>query len=186
MAAAKSKNLAEVAGMSDAAVKKATGREWAEWVAVLDKAKAAELEHPEIAKYVRTLGTPDWWTQMVTVGYERIRGLRDHGQRRGGGYEASKSRTFGVPVETLYGAFSDARRRKRWLPDVVEVRSATPNKRMRLGMGDETVVEIGFLDKGEAKSSVAIQHSKLKDKAAEEKMKGWWAERLEALGEVLA
>lgn len=87
-------NHAEVAGMSDASVSKATGRTWAQWVGLLDSVQAVEKPHREIAEYVSSLGTPDWWSQMVTVGYERIRGLRERGQRRGGGYGASKSRTF--------------------------------------------------------------------------------------------
>jgi uncharacterized protein YndB with AHSA1/START domain len=178
-------NYAAVAGMSDASVKKQTGRDWTEWVKVLDAAGAVSKPHREIAKYVSSLGTPSWWSQMVTVGYERIRGLRDRGQRRGGGYEASKSRTFAVPVAKLFGAFKNARVRKRWLPDKIDVRSANPNKRMRISLADDTVVEIGFIAKGEAKSAVAIQHSRLPDKAAAEKMKTWWTERFDALSEIL-
>ena len=45
-----------------------------------------EKPHRQIAEYVSSQGTPDWWSQMVTVGYERIRGLREKGQRRDGGY----------------------------------------------------------------------------------------------------
>ncbi|MDQ5977623.1 MAG: hypothetical protein QG602_595, partial [Verrucomicrobiota bacterium] len=58
-------------GISSAAVKKATGRTWAEWFAVLDKAGAAKLPHKEIAlRLQRTHRLADWWGQMVTVGYE--------------------------------------------------------------------------------------------------------------------
>jgi hypothetical protein len=85
-------DYAALAEMSDPAVSKRTGRPWAEWVRVLDAAHAADKPHREIADYVSSLGVPDWWTQTVTVGYERIRGLRAKGQRRDGGYEASKSR----------------------------------------------------------------------------------------------
>src|SRR3982751_1111132 len=77
----KKENYAETAGMTDAAVKKATGRNWAQWVRLLDAEKSAQKPHREIAKSVSSIGTPDWWSQMVTVGYERIRGLRDRGQR---------------------------------------------------------------------------------------------------------
>ncbi|HVS73966.1 MAG TPA: hypothetical protein VHE23_00975, partial [Candidatus Acidoferrales bacterium] len=125
-------NYAEVAGMSDASVSKRTGRTWAQWVGVLDRARAAEKPHREIAEYVSSLGTPDWWSQMVTVGYERIRGLRDRGQRRGGGYEASKSRTFNVSVGALFNAFANTRQRRRWLPVKIAVCSANPQKRMRV------------------------------------------------------
>src|SRR4051812_42123691 len=61
-----------LAGMSDDAVSKATGRTWTDWVKVLDAARAAEKPHRAIASYVSSLGTPSWWSQMVTVGYERI------------------------------------------------------------------------------------------------------------------
>ncbi|HEV8660609.1 MAG TPA: hypothetical protein VGS96_18545 [Thermoanaerobaculia bacterium] len=178
-------NYADAAGMSDAAVRKQTGRDWAEWVNVLDAVQAAEKPHREIARYVSSIGTPDWWSQTVTVGYERIRGLRERGQRRGGGYETNKSRTFAVPIAKLYGAFANARLRKRWWPDKLDVRSANPNKRMRISMKDDTVVEIGFMSKGDAKSAVAIQHSKLPDRSTAAKMKQWWTERFDALSEVL-
>src|SRR5262245_3436307 len=60
-----------LAGMSDAAITAKTGRSWAEWVSVLDRERAAEKPHREIARFVASLGTPAWWTQTVTVGYER-------------------------------------------------------------------------------------------------------------------
>ncbi|HEX6099770.1 MAG TPA: hypothetical protein VF432_25880 [Thermoanaerobaculia bacterium] len=179
-------DYAALADMSDEAIKKNTGRDWREWVRVLDAEKSAEKPHREIAQYVASLGIPGWWAQSVTVGYERIRGLRAIGQRRGGGFEASKSRTFAVPVAKLYKAFSTARVRAHWLPDEVEVRSSSVNKRMRLRMGDDTVVELNFLEKGESKSSVALAHTKLPDKATADRMKAWWAERFDALAEVLA
>ena len=167
-------DFAEVAGMSDAAVEKATGRNWTEWVRVLDNAGASSKPHREIVSIVNA---GSWWSQMVTVGYERIRGLRDKGQRRGGGYEAGKSRTFNLPVKRLFAAF------KKSLPATAEVKSATPNKRIRIGWEDGTIVEALFTAKSETKSTVAVTHQKLQDKAAAEKMKSWWGERLAALAE---
>jgi uncharacterized protein YndB with AHSA1/START domain len=178
-------DYAPVAGMSDASVKKQTSRTWAEWVSILDAANAAQKPHREIAEYVSSLGTPDWWSQMVTVGYERIKGLRDRGQRRGGAFEASKSRTFNVAAEKLFDAFENARIRRRWLPVKITIRSATKPKRMRITWDDDTSVEIGFVAKSSAKTAVAIQHGKLPDKAAIATMKQRWAEYLEKLSELL-
>jgi uncharacterized protein YndB with AHSA1/START domain len=179
-------DYAALAGMSDETVETKTGRNWEAWVRLLDAANAAEKPHGEIAAYVSSLGTPSWWTQTVTVGYERIRGLRARGQRRDGGYEASKSRTFNVPLERLYRAFADARTRRRWLGVKVTVKSATPEKRMRILWDDGTQVQIGFLAKGASKSAVAIQHEKLPDKAAAEAMKQVWSERFDRLAELFA
>jgi uncharacterized protein YndB with AHSA1/START domain len=177
-------NYAETAGMSDEAVKKATGRDWAEWVKTLDSAKAAEKPHREIAEYVSSLGTPDWWSQMVTVGYERVRGLRDKGQRRGGSYEASKSRTFAVPVETLFDAVAKAPKRKRWLAVAMKVRTSTPHKTIRASFDDGTLAQFYFVDKG-TKSTITVQHQKLADKEAVNQTKQSWTERFDALAEML-
>ncbi len=179
-------NYAQVAGMSDASVTKRTGRTWEQWVGVLDRAEAAQKPHREIALYVSSLGTPGWWSQMVTVGYERIRGLRDRGQRRGGGYETSKSRTFPVPVGALFGAFANVRQRRQWLPVKIAVRSATPQKRMRVTWDDDTVVVLEFTPKGSAKSVVALGHLKLPDKSAADAMKKAWSGYFDRLGQFLS
>ena len=179
-------DYAQTAGMSDASVAKATGRTWAQWVRLLDAAGAAAKPHRDIARHVGSLGVPSWWSQTVTVGYERIRGLRECGQRRGGGYTATKSRTFGVPLSTLFDAFANPRTRRRWLPAKVSVRSATPQKRMRLAWEDGTVVLAGFVSKSGAKSAVAVEHQGLADRPASEAVKKAWSEAFDRLGELLS
>ncbi len=180
------RDLAKVAGMSDASVSRKTGRGWAEWVRMLDAAGAATKPHREIAEYVSSLGVPSWWTQMVTVGYERIRGLRDRGQRRGGGYQATKSRTFNVPVARLFGAFTGVKLCSRFLPKGVKLLSMTAYKRVRLGWPDDTQAVVGFLAKSPTKSIAAVQHEKLPDRSAADAMKKTWGECFDRLGDLLA
>src|SRR5688572_27426348 len=92
-------DYAALAGMSDATIQKKTGHTWAEWVEILDAFGGKDKPHGDVAEHVFSLGVPGWWAQSVTVGYERIRGLRARGQRRSGSWEASKSKTLSVPVE---------------------------------------------------------------------------------------
>lgn len=180
-------DYARLAGMRNETVKAKTGCAWDRWVWALDRLGAAELPHREVARLVReTYKISGWWSQMVTVGYERIRGLRAIGQRLDGAYEASKSKTVPVPVRRLYRAFRDARIRKQWLDAPVTVRTATPDKTVRFGWDDGTIVQAWFTPKGKAKTAVAIQHMKLKDKAAAERLKAYWGERLRVLEERLA
>src|SRR5215469_1117257 len=62
---------------SDEAVKAKTGKVWAEWFKILDKAGAKKMPHKEIALYLyEKQKLPAWWCQMVAVGYEQERGLR--------------------------------------------------------------------------------------------------------------
>jgi hypothetical protein len=181
-------DYATLAGLSDAAVKAKTGCTWERWVWALDRVKAHTWPHREIAQYVHEkYKVPDWWTQTVTVGYERIKGLRAIGQRRDGGYEATKSKTFAVPLAKLYRAFSNRRTRERWLPGVdLTVRSATRQKYMRITWPDETFVQVGFIGKGSKKSQVAVQHGRLSDRETALRMKEFWTERLTALAEEIA
>jgi uncharacterized protein YndB with AHSA1/START domain len=180
-------DYARIAGQTDATIKAKTGCTWERWVKTLDQAGAHEWPHREIARYVsETYKVPGWWTQAVTVGYERIKGLRGVGQRRGGGYEANKTKTFAVPLAKLYRTWSEARTRARWLPDVkLRVRTATPKKSVRVTWPDDTSVNLYFESKGRQKSVLAVQHGKLADRAAMEQMKAYWGERLAALAEVL-
>jgi len=175
-------DYARLAGMSDAAVKAKTGCNWERWVRSLDHHGAADLSHREIARLISgKYKTPGWWAQMVAVGYERIHGLRERGQRRNGAYEASKSKTLPVPVSRVYRGFADTRLRRRWLPQPLRVRTATRNKSMRLGWEDGTLVQVSFTRKDAKKSQVAVQHTKLPTKEAAMRMKAFWNERLGAL-----
>ncbi|HEU4747184.1 MAG TPA: hypothetical protein VFS56_01695, partial [Gemmatimonadaceae bacterium] len=103
------KDYAELAGFADTVIKEKTGCPWELWVKALDYHGAAEMSHREIASLVHTkYKVSGWWSQAVTVGYERIKGIRARGQRLDGSYEASKSRTYNVPVKTLFDAWADA------------------------------------------------------------------------------
>jgi hypothetical protein len=181
-------DYAAIAGMSDEKLKAKTGCTWERWVYALDRKGAEKMSHGEIAKLLNEkYKVAGWWSQTVTVGYERIKGLRARGQRRDGTYEASKSRTFNVPVTALFDAWADTSVRKRWLNGaIVNVRTATAPKSMRLDFTDRSIIAVGFAAKGKTKSSVAVQHTKLPDRATADRLKQYWSDRLDALGEVLS
>lgn len=179
---------AVVAGMSDAVIEGKTGCDWQRWVNALDYFGASTMSHREIAELVRTkYEVADWWTQAVTVGYERIKGLRARGQRRDGTYEAARSRTFEVPVQTLFDAWNKAPRRRKWLGEAgVRVRTATSPRSIRLGWSDGTIVAVYFTPKGDERSSVSVQHTGLADRETAERLKASWSERMDSLAKYLS
>ena len=169
--------------MSDEAVQAKTGKTWKEWFAILDKAGAKKLTHQEIVKYLNTRqGVGPWWQQMVTVTYEQARGLREAHQKPSG-YEISVSRTINAPISKVYHAFANDKARNAWLPEEgLAVRKATPNKSMRVTWNDvKTSLEISFLSKGDNKSQVVVQHSKLPNAKASSTMKAYWGKALDRL-----
>lgn len=186
--AAKPMDYAAVAGMSDEKLKAKTGCTWERWVYALDRRGAEQMSHRDIAALVNEKYKIDgWWSQAVTVGYERIKGLRARGQRRDGTYETSKSRTFNVPVTTLFYAWADASIRRGWLNGAsVKVRTATAPKSMRLDWTGGGIIAVGFTAKAKSKSSVALAHTKLPDRETADRLKQYWSDRLDALNEVLS
>jgi uncharacterized protein YndB with AHSA1/START domain len=142
------------------------------------------MSHAAIARHLsETYGCPDWWSQMVTVGYEQAKGLRVAHQTASG-FSASASKTIAVPVAKLYKAWTDVKLRDKWLIGTKKmvIRKATPNKSIRINWTDgKTSVEVMFYPKGVAKSQVAVQHSKLDSAKAVEIMKKCWKGALEKL-----
>lgn len=174
---------------SDEAVKAKTGKTWAEWCEILDKAGAKEWKHKEIARYLSDKQrVPPWWSQMVAVGYERERGMREKFQKCDGEFSASGSRTMRVPLEKLYAAWADEKTRRKWLTGAkVEVTSVTKNKYFRARWnGGESRLAVGFYAKGPTKSQVAVDHEKLANARECAKMKAYWFEALNRLEKLVA
>ncbi len=167
--------------VSDAAVLTKTGKSWVQWFAQLDRAGALEWEHKTIARHLADsypLGS--WWSQTIAVAYEQARGLRDKHQQKDG-FQIQRERTVAVPVEKAW----DALKSLKWLPEAKKsyIRRTREDNRLllRLNWPDGTEVLVGVIPKGEGKSSVGVQQSKLPDRALAEQAKQFWAERLDGL-----
>lgn len=178
----------KVAGIGDDAVQAKTGRTWTEWKSTLDAAGAKKMNHKEIVAYLHknhSLGP--WWQQMVTVGYEQVRGLREKHETEKG-YQVSVSKTLEVAVPRLFRAWQNPKTRETWLAEKdLVVRKATKDKSMRITWTDQkTSVDVYFYPKGDTKSQVVVQHSKLPDAKAGARMKVYWTEALDRLKSTLA
>jgi len=176
-----------LAGVGSDAVQRATGKGWDEWLKLLDRAGARTMQHKDIALLLsRKCGVPDWWSQMVTVGYEQARGLRDVYQHADG-YAANASRTYEVNLERLFDAWHDPKARARWLPRApLEVRRAVDGKSLRMAWKTGgSRVEVNFFAKGAGRSQVQVEHGKLPSTAAVTRQKTYWASALARLKALL-
>jgi hypothetical protein len=168
--------------LSDESVKKATGKTWDEWARLLDARGAAGLPHAPITELVSAYGVSGWWSQMVTVGYEQMRGKRvEHETTHG--FSVSASKTVPISAEAAFRLWNDPKQRSRWLPGArLTVRKATPAKSLRITWeADGTNVQVGLYPKGPSKSQIAVQHDKLPDAETGARMQSFWRERLDAL-----
>jgi hypothetical protein len=162
--------------MSDEAIQRRTGHGWEHWFDLVDDWGGAEKTHKEIAAWLQEeLGLPGWDAQSITVSYERARLGRALGEKAHG-FSITASKTVAVPVERLYDAFLER------APGELRERTATRPRSARFDWGDgATRVIVGFEAKGEAKSTVALEHERLPDADEAERMKAYWRERVTAL-----
>jgi hypothetical protein len=176
---------AAVTGMHDDAVVAKTGRSWAQWLDVLDAAGAAAMTHTEIATLVHAkFGQTGWWSQMVTVGYERLRGRRQKNQTTSG-FAVSKSKTFALPLAALLAAFAPGAR-SEWLGDApVKARKST-HKVVRWTAADGSWVDVYLWPKAAAKTLVSVQNTRLRSSTDVENARAAWGDRLQALASWLA
>jgi uncharacterized protein YndB with AHSA1/START domain len=172
---------------SDAAMRRATGRGHAEWFALLDAWGATTHTHTEIARWLsEEHGVPGWWTQNVTVNYERARGMRAP-HEMGDGFSISVTRTIATDPERLLAAFTDPTIRKRWLPEAGMRRRPTRAALSARFDWDEppSRVVVTVAAKGPGKGLVAVAHEKLPDATAAERSKADWRASLDALKALL-
>jgi uncharacterized protein YndB with AHSA1/START domain len=112
--------------------------------------------------------------------------LREKHQRPNG-YSVGRSKTIAAGVGRVFAAWQDERMRRRWLKDSnIHIHKATPNRSMRVTWIDGTKsVDVAFYPKGADKCQVTVQHAKLADAKAAERMKAYWEECLVKLKELL-
>jgi|SRR5690625_1880203 len=169
---------------SDAVVTDKTGRSWDEWVALIDAGPGRGAGHTAIATWLREAhGVGAWWAQGVTVGYERITGIRLPGQMPDGTFTVSRSRTIPGDRDDLRARLLDDGARGALLAGVATtLRSAPTAKHLRFdvtedGAGAGILAVATYAAKNGVK--VVLTHEKLTSPEAAERWKSHWAAWLE-------
>jgi hypothetical protein len=170
----------------DEALRTATGKDWSEWLAVLDAAGAMKtgLDHERIWDLAMQ-SLPEkagWWGQMISVGYERARGLREKHESCNGEFQATLSKTFPVPLFAAFAAWADAHLRGQWL-DAPELSFTKLNvgKNIRARWPDGARLDIRFNATGPDKCQIVVDTMKLDDNAAVQRAKAFWQAQFERL-----
>jgi len=173
--------------LSDDSVKAKTGKTWAQWFSLLNRAGAKELNHQAIVRELKHApGLTGWWRQMIAVEYERAQGLRAKHQRADG-FSVSISKTLKAELSELFDAAANATRRSQWFPQGdFEPSSQTPDRYLRGAWRKSLRVEMGFYAKGPGKSQLAIQVNRLPNASDVEKERQRWKAAITKLQRLLA
>lgn len=191
--------------LSDATTFARTGKRLVEWHAILDAFDCKAKGHKVTAAFLeKEHDLTPWWSQTITVDYERAKGIREVGQRSGGKFALNVSRTMAASSADVWEAWLDASKVSTWFTaehrhefaegggyknsdgDRGVYKKIVALKRIEMTWDNPehcpgTLVVVEFLSKGPAKTTVAVTHEKLESKAAVEEMREGWTWALESL-----
>jgi uncharacterized protein YndB with AHSA1/START domain len=190
--------------MSDEAVAAKTGKNWPEWFRLLDAWGAGSKGHKATAIHLaEEHGLSAWWSQTVTVEYERARGLRDVHETPSG-YEVSVSRVIAAPVADAWRAWTTEDGWNGWFTsraridlkvggqysnadeDTGTFLTVAPNERLRFSWDQAqhtagSQVEVRFYEKERSKCQVVLQHSRLAKREQRDNLKEGWSWAMDSL-----
>ena len=170
----------------DAALRAATGKGWSEWVSLLDASGAAagSFDHRRMLDLVMQ-SLPEsagWWGQMISVGYERVRGLREKHETCAGDFQSTLSRTFPAPLFAAFAAWADKGLRQHWLDAPgLDFTKLNMGKNIRARWPDGSRLDIRFNASGPDKCQIVVDTMKLADAEAVHKAKAFWQAQFERL-----
>jgi hypothetical protein len=107
---------------------------------------------------------------------------------RVGGYAVSSAKLLAAPARAVFAAWTDARRRARWLAGVkITVRKAVAPGSIHLICDDDgSEIEVRITGKGRTKSAVTVAHTKLASAQLVVERRHCWKEMLRGLQQYLA
>jgi uncharacterized protein YndB with AHSA1/START domain len=189
-----------IATMSDESVLSKTGKNWTQWFELLDEWGGVEKGHKLMAKWLaEEHGVSAWWSQTITVAFERARGLREVNERAKG-FAVSVTRTVAADLDRCWYAWAEASELSKWFTTSAEqdfreggrYRNAdqdsgtflriVPKNRVRFTWEQElhqagSEVEVTFQTLPTGKTRICLTHEKLSSqKEVADLREGWsWA-----------
>jgi uncharacterized protein YndB with AHSA1/START domain len=111
------------------------------------------------------------------------RKARPAASQRSSGFAVSARKTIAAPAAAVFTAWTDARRRARWLAGVnITVRKATASGSLRLTCDDDgSEIEVRITAKGRAKCTVTVDHTRLANAQTVAERRHCWKEMLAGL-----
>ncbi len=94
----------KVGRVSSVSVLKHTGKDWKQWIALLDKAGARSWSYQEIVAFVKKKyrRVSPWWQHGLALGFKIATGRRQEGQDFGGKYSVTATKSLAHTASTIW------------------------------------------------------------------------------------
>lgn len=195
----------KIGKVSSKSVLKHTGKNWSQWIDILNKAGAKNWTHKEIVEFLRTrYKISIWWQQSVTNGYETSLGKKVEGRNAKGEYSMVVSRTFPGDVKQVWKFLDSPQGMAIWLkpysefclrPKNVyenetgafgEIRTMKINRRIRMTWQETewpkpSILQVHLVPRPKKKSILIFNHDGLSNGRQRLQMKEYWTQIVDEL-----
>ena len=190
--------IEKIGRVTNASVLKGTHKSWSQWIQILEKAGARQLERKDLVTFlVKKYKLNSWWVQIVVSGYEIHIGKRVDGWNAKGEYSITATKTFSRDAKTVWKWVTSAVGVAIWLNPLSpfhlqigetfenengifgELRTYKKGERMRLTWQDtdwdkKTIVQINVVERPGQKSILVFQHEQLRQGRLRESIRQYW------------
>jgi len=190
--------------LTEESVKSATGKEWQEWFAILDKRGGIAQGRRAITNFLYAECKIDiWWCATLNVEYEAARQVVEK-DGRPRGYTICATKTISATVDRAYDSWSTPEALDRWFStknkaDVVDggrysnadgdaglYKRVRKNKDLRFTWANPahtsgSTVDVVFQDKGKGKTLVTVTHDRIQTRAEADGLREGWGQALDRL-----
>lgn len=198
----------DMPNLTDASVKKATGKTMKEWVAALDKFGGVDKGRREVVNHLYAeLNKDIWWASTLGVEYEKAKGLKEK-DGRAKGYGICVTKTIKAPVAKVFAAWKDPKQLNQWMGskfkqefkdggtfsngdgDKGQYKRIRENKDLRFtwdaeDLAPDTLVDVTFAAKGDDKCLVTLNHTRIQDRTEADMLRDGWGACFEKLKAML-
>ena len=193
--------------MSDDEARRATGRGWKEWYAMLDAAGGTAPGRRAITdSLMKEHALKPWWAQTIAVEYETAKALREK-DGRPKGYAICVTKTIVAPAERVFDAFGSPKSLAAWLGDGARV-SFAEGGALETGDGNRAVftkiarpktlrftwedadpalastVELKLTEK-DGKTGLVLNHERIQTRPLADGLRAAWGGAIERLKKTL-
>src|SRR5690348_1765980 len=111
--------MEKIGKVTSVSVKKATGKDWSDWIAILNQAGGRVWTHQDIVAFLKKKYRLSlWWQQIVTTSYEIAIGRREEGINQKGYCSTVATKSFSVGAKKLWQIVTSSKGIRVWLNPV--------------------------------------------------------------------
>ncbi|MFS4458999.1 SRPBCC domain-containing protein [Bdellovibrio sp. HCB2-146] len=199
--------ITKIGRVSAESVVKGTGRNWDEWIAILDKNGARNQTHQEIVAFLaKKYKLTAWWQQGVTTAYEIHIQRRAEGRNTKGEYMLTSTKTLKCDAKKLWKFLVSNEGVAIWLKPLSpvkikpgepfetetgaygEIRTMKAPDRIRMTWQEpewtkKSVLQVWVVGRANGKSILVFNHEQLRDGRLRHQLKEHWMDVLVAVKE---